>query len=73
MYKALKKILVPYNLIYCCFMCSFSLKKLVNTIENPEEERMIVGTISLENRRFFSTGYFLYFANDSIMNDLKSK
>ncbi len=57
-------------LISCVSLPSENLK---SNIDNPKKEGMIVGTISLEDRKAIASGHFFYFANDSIRNKIAIK
>lgn len=59
--------IVLLSLSSCVTMPSESLK---SKIDNPNKEGMIVGTISLEDKKSIATGHYFFFANDSIRNKI---
>ena len=69
----LKLTVIQFVLVTFSSCVSLPSKTLKATINNPKKEGLIVGTISLENRKRIASGHYFYFANDSIKNKLAIK
>ena len=60
-------------LLFLISGCATPSKNLQSTIDDPEHNGMLLGTISLEDRKFFAAGHYFYFANDSLRNVISEK
>ena len=57
-----------------CIGCSVIPSQTITSQMNKvKKEGMIVGTISLENRKLIATGHYFFYANDSIRNLVRTK
>jgi hypothetical protein len=66
------KILI-ISTIFLFIGCAIPSKNIVSSISNPTKDGMIVGTISLEDRKSTASGHYFFFGNDSIKKKIALK
>ncbi len=66
------KILI-ISTIFLFIGCAIPSKNIVSNISNPTKDGMIVGTISLEDRKSTASGHYFFFGNDSIKKKIALK
>lgn len=70
MKKTLLSIIIIVSIFGCVRLPSNDLKTEINS---SNREGMIVGTISLEDRKLIATGHYFFYANDSIRNKIAER
>lgn len=69
----MKKNILIVAIVLLFVRCAIPSQSIVSTINNPKKDGMIVGTISLEDRKSIASGHYFFFGNDSIKNKVAAK